>query len=143
MPILNYTTGIEASRSIAEIQDCLVKHGAASVLSEFDNNGFIVAVSFRIRVNEQMFDFRLPSDWHPVLALLEQTKKVPRRLVTQDQALKVSWRILKDWVEAQMALVEIKMVKTQQVFLPYLVGADDKTLYERFEKNPQLLLGND
>lgn len=142
MPILNYTTGIEATKSIAEIQSCLVLHGASAVLNEFDDNGYIIAVSFKIHIQDQDLSFRLPSDWRPVLKILGDNKKVPRRLVTQEQALKVAWRILKDWVQAQMALVEIKMVRTEQVFLPYIITGDGKTLYDKFLESPQLLLGN-
>lgn len=41
------------------------------------------------------------------------------------------WRIIKDWVEAQMVILETKMVKIEQVFLPYLYDLEsDKTFYE-------------
>jgi len=142
MPILNYTTTVEASNSINQITACLVAHGATAVLSEYDENGYIVALSFKIRLDDQDVSFRLPSDWRPVKTLLEKHPKVPRRLATQEQALKVAWRILKDWVEAQMAIVEVKMVKPEQVFLPYIITRDNKTMYEKFVENPQLLLGN-
>lgn len=148
MPILNYTTEVEASKSIEQITACLVKNGARAVLSEYDNQGYIIALSFRVSVDGQEVGFRLPSDWRPVLQLLKSDQRdkrgrrvVPPSMQTQAQALRVSWRILKDWVEAQMALVEIKMVRTEQVFLPYAIMADGKTLYDRFRESPRLLLG--
>ncbi|MDP2654931.1 MAG: hypothetical protein Q8Q08_12995 [Candidatus Omnitrophota bacterium] len=141
MPILNYTTKVAVSKTVAEIQGCLVAHGATAVLCEYGDAGEIIALSFKIRVGEQDISFRLPNDWRPVAAILEQNKKVPRYLCNQEQALRVSWRIIKDWVEAQMALVAVRMVKTEQVFLPYVITGDGQTLYERFEKSPQLLLG--
>jgi hypothetical protein len=52
-------------------------------------------------------------------------------LRTLEQALRVSWRILKDWVEAQIAIVETKMVQIEQVFLPYAIMPDGRMLYER------------
>lgn len=141
MPIANYTTSIDASKSIHEIGECLVAHGAKAILNEYDDNGYIVAVSFKINVEGIDYGFRIPSDWRPVLVILENDRKVPRYMVKQEQALRVAWRILKDWVRAQMALVEIKMVKTEQVFLPYMIGNDGQTLYEKFKQSPQLLLG--
>ena len=67
----------------------------------------------------------------PVLTLLERDRKVPRSFRTPEQALRVSWRIVKDWVEAQMAIVDTKMVTLEQVFLPYVIMPDGRTLYER------------
>ena len=43
----------------------------------------------------------------------------------------MSWRILKDWVQAQRAIVDTKMVRLEQVFLPYAIMPDGRTLYER------------
>ena len=65
-----------------------------------------------------MIAFRLPSDWRPVLQILERDPKVRRRVrPSQEQAMRVSWRILKDWVEAQMALVETHMVTLETSLL--------------------------
>ena len=36
MPIKNYTTKVPANKSIAEIQDALVNHGATGVLYEYE-----------------------------------------------------------------------------------------------------------
>ncbi len=60
----------------------------------------------------------------------------------QLQSVRTAWRIVKDWVEAQMALVETKMVSTQEVFLPYTVMRDGKTLSQKINENPQFLLGS-
>jgi len=53
--------------------------------------------------------------------------------------MRVSWRILKDWVEAQMALVETHMVTLEQVFLPYAVTDDGQTIYDRLRGSNFLL----
>ena len=44
-------------------------------------------------------------------------------------ASRVAWRILKDWVKAQMAILETEMVDLQEIFLPYMVS-QNRTLYE-------------
>jgi hypothetical protein len=41
-----------------------------------------------------------------------------------------------------MALVETQMVSTQDVFLPYAVMQDGRTLAERVPESPQFLLGS-
>lgn len=141
MSLLNYTTQIDAFKTISEIQQVLAKCGASAVLTDYDQNGFITSLSFKIKLGEQDISFRLPTDWRPVLTVLEQDYKVPNRLKTQEQALRVAWRITKDWVEAQAAFIETMMVTTAQVFLPYATTGDGRSLYEYIADNNQLLLG--
>jgi hypothetical protein len=50
-----------------------------------------------------------------------------------EQAERVSWRILKDWVEAQIALVESSQAEMAQVFMPYAVEASGQTMFQLFE----------
>jgi hypothetical protein len=131
IPLLNYTTKVSIEKTVGEIQKCLASHGAKAVLCEYDVKGNVIALSFKVQVGHQDIAFRLPSDWRPVLKLLERDRKVPRTFRTQEQALRVSWRIVKDWVEAQMAIVETTMVQLEQVFLSYVITPDGRTLYER------------
>jgi hypothetical protein len=131
MPLLNYTTRVSVEKTVGEIQKCLAAHGAQAILSEDDAKGNVIALSFKVRVGQQDLAFRLPSDWRPVLKVLEQHRREPKSLRTKEQALRVSWRIIKDWVEAQMAIIDTKMVQIEQVFLPYAIMSDGRTLYER------------
>lgn len=142
MSLLNYTTRIDAFKTISEISQILAKAGASAVMHDYDDNGAIVALSFKIRLNDQEIAFRLPTDWRPVLEVLRQDPKVPQRLVTKEQALRVAWRITKDWVAAQAAFIETMMVTTAQVFLPYAVTANGQSLYEYVATNTSLLLGS-
>ena len=130
MPLLNYTTRVAADRSISEIQKQLAKHGANEILAQYDDTGSVVALSFRMLIEDTPIAYRLPCDWRPVLAIIEKDKRVPRAKRTKEHALCVSWRIVKDWVEAQMAIIETRMVKTDQVFLPYAIMRNGSTLYE-------------
>lgn len=141
MSLLNYTTQIDAFKTISEIQQLLGKAGASAVMTEMDDNGYIVALSFKIRMDDKEIAFKLPTDWRPVLQVLERDPKVPRRLRSQEQALRVAWRITKDWIEAQIAFIETTMVTTAQVFLPYAVTSNGQSLYEYIGQNTQLLLG--
>lgn len=144
MALLNYTTEIDADKTAGEISRMLSKAGAQAVLTEYDEEeGYVKALSFRIKLNDQLISFRLPSDWRPVQKVLENQRNKNRRVsASREQAVRVAWRILKDWVEAQLALIETQMVTTQQVFLPYAVTKDGSTLYEKIAQNPELLLGD-
>lgn len=145
MPLLNYTTTIDQDKSVAEVSKMLAKAGANAILHDYDDTGNITAISFRIkfeRDSSKEISFRLPTDWRPVLEVLrEQRRRNGRIKATEDQARRVAWRITKDWVEAQLAIVETRMVTTAQLFLPYAVTTDGNTLYENIANNPQLLIG--
>lgn len=150
MGLLNYTTEIDPDKTAAEISRCLSMHGASAVMTEYDKEGgFVSAISFQITIGERKMGFRLPCDWRPVFIILTKGKKNPhwdetrkRHWVSEweGQAVRTAWRIVKDWVEAQMALVECQMVTTQEVFLPYAVMRDGRTLSEHMESDPKFLL---
>lgn len=141
MPLLNYTTRVPVYRSVQEIQKSLVKAGATSIMQDFDTEGAISAIAFKINLNGTDIAFRLPSEARAVLAVMQQDG-TPRNLLTQEHAQRVAWRIIKDWVEAQMAIVATKMVTLPQVFLPYAVNNEGTTLYEIVASRPELLLGD-
>ena len=133
MALLNYTTQIEATKTTGEIQGTLAAHGARSIKTDYTNDGQIEALSFLILTPQGEVAIRLPIDPSAVLKVLtEQSRlgKVPRRYITQAQATRVAWRIVKDWVAAQMAILETEMVKMEQIFLPYVLTKGGRTLYE-------------
>lgn len=139
MAILNYTTSISCEKTIGEIQTCLVAHGATKITTDYQDN-IPIAVTFCLIINDQMVGFSLPANYDGVLASMKKDRKVPSRLCTKEQALRVSWRIVKDWVEAQMAIVEAKLADVVEVFLPYLITKQGKTLYQSFKSDTTLLL---
>ena len=141
MALLNYTTKIDADKTAGEIADMLRRAGARAVLTEYDENSeYIETLSFKMRLGEKDMAFKLPCDWKPVLEILENDRKVPRSSCTKEQAVRVAWRIVKNWIEAQLAIIETKMVTTQEVFLPYVIMSDGRTLAENIEENPKFLL---
>lgn len=142
--LFTYTTKIEVSKTISEIQENLVRHGAKSVMSNYTDHGTIEALSFVIVTPEaKTMAIRLPCDPEPVykvLARQAEERKIPRSFVEKDQALRVAWRIVKYWVEAQMALLETQMVKMEQIFLPYAIVKSGKTLFEAMKEDRFKLL---
>jgi len=70
-----------------------------------------------------------------------EKQKVPKTYQNKEQAVRTSWRIIKDWVEAQMALVESELADVSEVFLPYAITQNGSTLYEEIQgKRLNLLL---
>jgi len=48
-PILDYTTKVPVSRTIAQIQAKLVEHGARAVMMEYGDDGRIKALAFNVK----------------------------------------------------------------------------------------------
>lgn len=138
MPLLNYTTSIAPTKTVMEIQSALAKAGAAAIMAEYDDGGNIVALSFRLKTPEGDISFKLPTAWQPVQETLKRQRVSPK-YQTPEHALRVAWRITKDWVEAQLAIIETRMVTTAQVFLPYAVTNDGRSVYEYLAGNNSIL----
>lgn len=148
MAILNYTTKIDAWRTISEIQQILSKHGATH-FSIKNEGGRPVAVSFSVDFKGQPLNFLLPCNHLGIWKLLKDNKKAGVSISAKKEkndephSFKVGWRIIKDWIEAQLALVEVEMVSVQEVFMPYLIiNSNGQTLADRILNNDGLKLLN-
>jgi hypothetical protein len=134
MAILNYTTSIDCEKSIAEIQKILVKRGAQKIVTDYQGE-MPVSVTFCIVLNGKMVGFSLPANSAGVLKAMERDRNVPRSKCTEAQAKRVAWRIVKDWVAAQMAIVDAQLADVAEVFLPYAITRTGLTVYQEAQKN--------
>lgn len=131
MPILNFTTKIDAWKTVNEIQQILAKHNV-SHFSIKNQGSFPVALSFTVNYKNTPLNFLLPCNHEGVLACLKRDHKVPSGSKNSEQALRTSWRILKDWVESQMAIVDAELAPIQDIFMHCLVINDrGETMAER------------
>lgn len=125
MPILNYSTTIEAVKTVGEIQSILAKNGDSRIVTEYEGD-MVIALSFMVPTKSGNISFRLPVRPDATLNIMRQSR-CPRRLCNKPQAIRVSWRIVKDWVEAQMALIQTQQAMMEEVFLPYALSKDGST----------------
>ena len=139
MPIKNYTTSIATDKTIMEIQTALRKAGASAVMVEYDNNGNISTVNFKLRMAHGEVAFRLPGRVDGVMETLKR-QRVEKRHQTREQAERVAWRIVKDWITAQLAIVEAEIADMAEVFLPYADAGNGGTVYQLMLSNPNTLL---
>lgn len=134
--LLNYTTEIAVEKTIGEIYSILAQNKTCAIMSEYDGAGNIVAIAFKAQTEFGMLAFRLPANPQAASkALNDQVNKrqIPRKYFNDvAQARRVSWRIVRQWIEAQMALIQLGQVKLEQVFLPYAQNERGQTLYEHF-----------
>lgn len=137
MPLLNYTTKINVYTTLGEIQAQLVKHGARKIMQDYDDAGRLAALIFSIDTPAGLRAIRLPANVDAVHKVLTRQKVKCDR----EQAERVAWRIVKDWVEAQMAILESEMVQMDEIFLPYMVNDQGQTLFAAYRNNQLRLEG--
>ena len=134
MPIKNYSTQVDAAKTCGEISGILAGKGARRINMEYDDTHQPVALSFTYPVYGFPVYFQLPCNISGVEECLKGQKGVSWQFQNREHARKVAWRILKNWVEAQLAIVDAGAAEMAQVFLPYAVQHDGKTMYELFDE---------
>lgn len=138
MALKNYTTSVPVSQTVSDIHKELAAHGARKVMFDYDDSGRVLAICFAIVTPDGERAVRLPGNADRVRAVLLQQKADPKRRnrtyidASPEQAERVAWRIVKDWLAAQLAILETEMVDVGQVFLPYFVGRNGQTLYDAY-----------
>lgn len=135
--LLNYTTKIEPTQTAGEIMGLLAAKGAQSINLDY-KNGEPVALWFKIDIGQTQIGYRLPCNYEGALRRLKRS--APPRYHSLEQAKRVAWRIVKDWIVAQLALVECEQAEMGEVFLPYAVTGSNKTLFQVFKENTNRLL---
>jgi hypothetical protein len=139
MALKNYRS--RSNNTFDTIQKCLAAHGAQKLMFDYNDQGQITALSFAMNIDGKLIGFRLPARLDQVEAVLKSERRWSSPEVLKDQAYRTGWANIRDWVTAQMALVDTRMAKVQEVFLPYMTRKDGKTLFESLEGNKFLLLG--
>lgn len=141
MKLVNYTTKIEPTQTIAEIQNMLADYGVSAMMTEYDGRQ-VSAVSFNMIVEGKEFPFRMPCNWRGVAEVLKRSeyRKNLKLADVEIQAPRVAWRMLHEWIRAQLSLVEVNMVTIPQVFLPYTIMRDGRTLAEKVSEDSGFLL---
>ena len=143
MALKNYTSG--GKNTFEKIQNILASHGANKIMFDYKNDGTLEAITFGLNIDGKQMGFKLPAMLENVVQILyggEDRWGRPKKITAaqREQAYRTAWANIRDWIDAQMALVETKQVKIHHVFLPFAVMKDNRTLAEHFETNPNFLL---
>ena len=142
--ILNYTTTIEAAKTVGEIESILSGHGAKAVLKEWDKEGQITALSFKVDSPQGELGIRIPIKVDAIMKVLHKryaAGKITRRYTERVQAIRVAWRIAKDWVEVQMAMYEAEQAEMGEIFLAHLLTANGQTFFQVITERNLLPVG--
>lgn len=150
---LNYTTTVPVERTVGEVQAMLGRSGAAAVATTYDEDGTPAGVQFVLRLNGTEYAYVLPVDvaaMHRALLAAEKrgdlrgSRKAGGTFSSAAHARRVAWRVVKDWLEAQLALIAAEQARVDQVMLPYLRVTPEQTLYQAWaERSLALPSGGD
>lgn len=136
----DYTTEIEANKTIIEVQDILAKSGAKGIALEYDDSGNIESLFFRMVIQGgQEIAFKLPAKPQAVYDVLYKGMVGERnpnfKNARWQKSLNIAWRIMKEWLEIQFTLIKLNQVEAIEIFLPYMVTGQNRTLYSDMKEN--------
>jgi hypothetical protein len=136
MNIKNYTSTVEASRSMARIEELLVEIGATNINKKYEEK-ICTGITFLLfdQQLQQTLPFHLKAQVDECFIVLWKDVKRPRpdtKATLQQQANRTAWKILCDWTEVQCTMILLGQAKPLQMFLPFMY--DTKTSETLFDK---------
>ena len=139
MAIKNYTSTVPMIKSIGRIEHRLAQAGATHIAKSYLGERPI-GIIFQIKVNEISMTFKLPARSDNVYRNLKMQRKNPPTKAQDEslrqQADRTAWKILNDWIDIQVSMIELDQAEVVEVFLPYTYDVkSDKTLFEGFKDN--------
>lgn len=151
MFLKNYTSNVPVHQSIQRIEQVLLKSGVTGIMKEYGLNQKVVAVTFRIEGGPNGTNLiRLPADeekatqalWRDYVGddlmpdghVKSNSRKRQTKKDFAEQGARTAWRIIKDWVEVQMSMIQLQQADLMQVFLPYLYDGR-RTYYQALKES--------
>ena len=145
MNIKNYTSTIEASRSMAKIEELLVEIGASNINKKYEEK-ICTGITFLLfdQQLQQTIPFHLKAQVEECFTILWKDVKRPRpdtKTTLQAQANKPAWKILSDWTEIQCSMILLGQAKPLQMFLPFMYDMKtNETLFDKVSSGKMKLL---
>lgn len=135
MPLKNYASKAPLPGIFAAIQKTLISHKAKQVTYDYDENGRVIAITFLVQTKTGTLPVRLPARFDRVKQIFDEQGLRYK----EDQPYRTAWATIRDWLDAQMALLDWEMVKMEEIFLPYAVDRNGRTYFEVIEERGFLL----
>src|SRR4051812_35679947 len=151
MFLKNYTSEVPVSTTIHRIEQVLLRCGVTGIMKEYGLNQKITALTFRVElpgVRKQMI--RVPADENSALEALWKdylgddllpngevkwtSRKRRAKASFAEQAARTAWKIMQDWIEVQMSMVQMQQADLAEVFLPYFYDGR-RTYYQALRES--------
>lgn len=136
MYIKNYISSVDASRSMAKIEELVVEIGATNINKQYAEK-VCTGITFLLfdQQLQQTIPFHLKAQVEECFYILWKDVKRPRpdtRATLQHQANKTAWKILSDWTEIQCSMILLGQAKPLQMFLPFMYDLkSNETLFDK------------
>lgn len=153
MFLKNYTSEVPISQTIHRIEQVLLRCGVTGIMKEYGLNQKIFAITFQIDTPAGKRMIRLPADEDKAQEALWldyvdgdklnakggeisdwSSRKKKTKKDFANQAARTAWKIVQDWVEVQMSMIQLKQADVLQVFLPYLFDGR-RTYYQALQES--------
>jgi hypothetical protein len=140
--IKNYTSTVPVERTVLRIEQALARSHVLGINKNYES-GKLRAISFRVRTPKGgEITIRLPANEAAVFARMKSAVKRPRQNTfanLEEQAARTAWKLVQEWIEVQLSLIEMQQTDFLQVFLPY-VWDGRRTYYEALRDRDFLAL---
>jgi hypothetical protein len=139
MFLKNYTSEIHQDTTISRIERLLVNAGATGIQKLYTGAN-CTAIVFEIAFEDRPLRVRLPANVENCLNALwnDYVRSSPKgrkeKVDFVEQATRTAWKLVQDWVEVQVSLIQLKQVESLEVFMPY-VWDGKRTYYESLREN--------
>lgn len=153
MFLKNYTSDVPVAQTIYRIEQVLIKCGVSGITKEYSPTGGVWALRFHLKLaDSQELTIRLPADkdralealWlnyadgdelsHDGQRLAWNSYKKKTKKDFEAQAERTAWKIMQDWVEVQMSLIQLRQAEPIEVFLPYVWNGSE-TFYHKLKSS--------
>lgn len=143
--IRNYTSSVPVERSVAFIEAKLSAFGANQILKKYDpKTRRLAALCFILDLSGREVPFKLPARIPQVEKRMLDERMRSRRSPTPlnddararllEQAERTAWKILAEWVDMQLTLIELDQVKFIEMFMAFVYDPEkDQTYFERLD----------
>jgi hypothetical protein len=139
---LNYTTQIDPGKTAGECIGMLARHGADAIGMTYTDKK-PAGLTFRIETAHGPRQFSLPVNTEGVFnALVKSNRRgdIAPRFASREHAERVAWRVVRDWLEVQLALVEAGVAELDQAMLAFVHVAPGVTMFEAYRQNEHAAL---
>ncbi len=135
----NYTTSISEEKTIMEIEEIMILFGATAILKDYRGDGSVKAISFKVVTEHGEMPFKIPMDDRKIAQYRSEQftgwRKKDNAKTDLKTARMIGWRIIKDWIHSQLSITQLRLVKVEEVFLPYVWNPiKNKTFYQMLEE---------
>lgn len=139
MVVRNYTTKIHVEKTVMEIEQILIKFGARGIYKDYQGSK-LSGIMFYLIKDGHKIPFKIPMNIEKSRTIITKAVregKLPKRFLEEplrsEQGERVVWRIIKDWIDSQLSLLEMEFADAIEILLAYAYNVvEQKTMYQKF-----------